>query len=392
MDLSKEIAAVQAAAQADATRKDQPHVDLLDAIHRLTLAAEKPAETLMRMRLKPLQNAAIRMVVEGGFLNVIGEHQGKAVSASTISQKTGYDELLIERLMRLVTYCGICNEVGESQYSANEATDLINTPGLNGGEKHHYDLFFPIGTKLVEYMNETGVHQFPEKPEEKSPFEFAHGMPVWKFFQQNKKYRKYFDDYMSTRRQGLLTWHENFPMAKLLAPGVKTDGDAVLLVDIGGNKGHDISSFHKAYPNLPGRLILQDLPSMIETVRVDPPEGIELMPYDFFTPQPVKAARAYYFHSVCHDWSDAKCEIFLTKTAQAMEKGYSRLLLDEFVLPTTKTNWRAASLDIQMLMFASGMERTSKQWESLLDRCGLEIIKIWGTRSDYEQIIEVQLK
>lgn len=38
------------------------------------------------------------MAVEGGFLNVIGEHQGKAVSASTISQKTGYDELLIGKV------------------------------------------------------------------------------------------------------------------------------------------------------------------------------------------------------------------------------------------------------------------------------------------------------
>lgn len=75
-----------------------------------------------------------------------------------------------------------------------------------------------------------------------------------------------------------------------------------------------------------------------------------------------------------------------------MEKGYSRLLIDEYVLPTTKAPLRAASMDIQMLMFASGLERTSRQWESLLDRCGLRIIKIWGTRSDYEQIIEAQLK
>lgn len=164
-------------------------------------------------------------------------------------------------------------------------------------------------------MNETGVYQFPEKPEEKSPFAFAHGMPIWKFFQQNKNYRKYFDDYMSTRRAGLLTWHENFPIASLLAPGVKTDGDAVLLVDVGGNKGHDIASFHKAHPDLPGRLILQDLPSMIETARADPPEGIELMPYDFFTPQPVKGESAAMFdqklwsrisltdHQSCHSRS-----------------------------------------------------------------------------------------
>ena len=52
MDLSKEIADVQAAAQADQTGNGQLHVDLLDAIRRLSLAAETPGETLMRMRFE----------------------------------------------------------------------------------------------------------------------------------------------------------------------------------------------------------------------------------------------------------------------------------------------------------------------------------------------------
>ena len=38
--------------------------------------------------------------------------------------------------MRLVTYCGVCDEVGENEYAATEATYLINTPGLSGAEKH----------------------------------------------------------------------------------------------------------------------------------------------------------------------------------------------------------------------------------------------------------------
>ena len=33
-----------------------------------------------------------------------------------------------------------------------------------------------------------------------------------------------------------------------------------------------------------------------------------------------------------------------------------------------------------------------RQWEQLLDACGLEIIKVWGNRSDFEQVIEAQLK
>ena len=52
MDLSKEIAEVQRFASADTTGNGQPHVDLLQSIRKLSLAAETPAETLMRMRFE----------------------------------------------------------------------------------------------------------------------------------------------------------------------------------------------------------------------------------------------------------------------------------------------------------------------------------------------------
>lgn len=43
---------VQRAAKADANGTGQPHADLLDAVRELNLAAETPAETLMRMRFE----------------------------------------------------------------------------------------------------------------------------------------------------------------------------------------------------------------------------------------------------------------------------------------------------------------------------------------------------
>lgn len=138
-------------------------------------------------------------------------------------------------------------------------------------------------------MHKTGVHQFPKSAEEKSPFQYAHKMHFWEFFERNPDQRMYFDDYMAIRRKGMATWHETFPLAKILGPESKRDSDAVLFVDIGGNWGHEVASFHQSHPDMPGRLILQDLPTMIEKVeRKDPPSGIELMKYDFFTPQPVK--------------------------------------------------------------------------------------------------------
>lgn len=43
---------VQKAAQADSAGTGQSHMELLEAIHQLKLAAETPSETLMRMRLQ----------------------------------------------------------------------------------------------------------------------------------------------------------------------------------------------------------------------------------------------------------------------------------------------------------------------------------------------------
>ena len=75
-----------------------------------------------------------------------------------------------------------------------------------------------------------------------------------------------------------------------------------------------------------------------------------------------------------------------------MAAGYSRLLIDDYVLPDTNAPIRGSSMDFLMMCFLSGMERTKRQWVNLLDACGLEIVKVWGAHSDYEQVIEAQLK
>lgn len=78
-----------------------------------------------------------------------------------------------------------------------------------------------------------------------------------------------------------------FPVRERLIDGAKPDDDAVFLVDIGGSLGHDLEEFRRKHPQVPGRLILQDLPSVLAQIQhVD--EKIECMAYDFYTEQPVK--------------------------------------------------------------------------------------------------------
>ena len=64
----------------------------------------------------------------------------------------------------------------------------------------------------------------------------------------------------------------------------------VLLVDVGGNRGHDLVELRAKYPDLIGKMILQDLPDVVAHTSFEKDDNriIEAMPHDFFQPQPVR--------------------------------------------------------------------------------------------------------
>lgn len=138
-------------------------------------------------------------------------------------------------------------------------------------------------------------------------------------------------------------WFNFFPVESTISKDFPTDDkDAVLLVDIGGGVGHDLKAFNARFPTLRGRLVLQDLPQVIEN-NTDLPNAIEPLKYDMFTPQPLQNARAYYVRTVLHDLPDSYCRKALMTIASAMG-AKSRLLLNECVLAETGTplfqlNW-----------------------------------------------------
>lgn len=69
--------------------------------------------------------------------------------------------------------------------------------------------------------------------------------------------------------------------------------DAVLLVDVGGNKGDDLKAFRDRFPELRGRLLLQGLPEVIS--KLPPIGGIEKMVYDFLAPQFVQGELSFSY-------------------------------------------------------------------------------------------------
>lgn len=181
-----------------------------------------------------------------------------------------------------------------------------------------------------------------------------------------------------------------FPVRERLVEGADTSDEAAFLVDIGGSLGHDLSEFNRKHPHVPGRLILQDLPSVLSQIpQID--SKIEVMPYDFYTENPIKGARAYYMHSVLHDWPDDVCLKILSRVKEAMKPGYSKLLINENVIPAMGADWQATAEDIMVMITSSSLERTERHWRNLVESAGMKVCGIWKTENALEHLVECEL-
>lgn len=212
------------------------------------------------------------------------------------------------------------------------------------------------------------------------------GQSQFEWLATHKKQQTLFNSYMASRREGRPPWFHVYPVERLLGHAVPYE-DTVFLVDIGGNQGHDLSHFRQKYNHLPGKLVLQDLPGVVDGVSGHE-AGFEVMGYNFLDPQPIKGARVYYFRAIFHDWPDHICQQILRNTVAAMVSDYSRILIVDFVLPDTEVPLMQASLDIQMMCIGAGMERSEQQWRDLLGSVELEITGIWNQSPGMESVIE----
>ncbi|CAJ2506891.1 Uu.00g080770.m01.CDS01 [Anthostomella pinea] len=114
-------------------------------------------------------------------------------------------------------------------------------------------------------------------------------------------------------------------------------------------------------PEIRGRFIVQDLPSTLAAVPRPPPAGVEFMPYDMFTPQPIRGAHVYYYRHL---------------VPILQEQPRSKLLLVDLVLPDADVGMQEAVRDLSMFPIG-GLERNEGQWRALLRESGLRIRRIW---------------
>ena len=111
---------------------------------------------------------------------------------------------------------------------------------------------------------------------------------MFQYFARAPEMGRRFGSMMGAWAQDRPRWFDDgyYSVQDRLIDGAKGGEGDVFLVDVGGGRGHDLIGLKQKHQNIPGRLVLQDRPEVVSLAQL--PAGLESMPHDFNTPQPIK--------------------------------------------------------------------------------------------------------
>ncbi|KAF2755429.1 hydroxyindole O-methyltransferase [Pseudovirgaria hyperparasitica] len=364
---------------------------ILATAKSLVQSLEKPEEVAMWwVKTAHCERAALRIAVDLRIFHILCDANGP-VTSRQLAEKTNAEELLIVRLMRLLCSFDFAKEACEKVYLATKYSKAMTEPGIEGGMKAISDS--ESVSHLSSYLKEKG-YKCPTNIKD-TTFQWAYKTKSTWFesLHECPESMSAFNDFMGVIRSTRKFWADWYDVQSRLIDGFK---DGAFLVDIGGGKGHDTMKLLERFPHIEGSLVLQDLPGTIEHLPADFPERITPMSHDFFAEQPIKeqGARVYFVHLIFHDWPDHDCRKILKRIKEAMKPGYSKLVINEAILPAVGcASWFAAA-DFTMMTNFGAKERTASDWRTLVESVGLTVLDVQECPfdDDLEGIIEVVLE
>ncbi|KAE8557008.1 hypothetical protein EYB25_001714 [Talaromyces marneffei] len=312
---------------------------LLETVHSLSYALETPREAMIRYCWsQPTIFAAIELGINLGLFKVLAKGD-KPKTAVELAEATGAEPVFLSRILKHLGAMGAIYEVGPDTY---QPTNFAKTLTIQ-----RYADAYPCMTDCIN----SGILAFPQ----------------W------------------VKKNG----YQAPPDGKNSAMQLGFNTDLHFFEFLATNP--EYPEFRRKHPEVQGKFVLQDLPEVIEKAKLLVSTEIEAMEHDFFKEQPIKGARAYYMHSILHNWPDNKCKEILTNLAQAMKPGYSKVLINENVIPDMNADWQTTSLDFIMMTLFASQERTARQWQALVESAGLKIVNIITAEKGVESLIECEL-
>jgi hypothetical protein len=291
-------------------------------------------------------------------------------SAEELASQIGAHPQALYRLMRATASVGVLSEGSDGKFSETPMSAVLRsdaTASLRAFAIMGWREWCARGWAHLEYCVRTG----------KQALDQIYGAPVFKYFEQNPEEAQIFNGAMTS-------------LSAIDSPAVAEaySFDQIRsLVDVGGGHGLLLATILARNPHLTGTLY--DEPHVIEGARSGPlkpvMERCALVSGDMFSSVPA-GADAYIMKHIIHDWPDDLCLKILKACRSAVNSGGKLLVVDTVIHPGNDFS-PGKFLDLQMLIFPGGCERTEKQFRDLFAATGWQLSRILPTAS-MESIVE----
>ena len=330
-------------------------------------SAPPPHAQLMQMLSGAFVAGAIGCLASLGVPDMV---EAGPESAEGLAAHIGAHPGALYRLMRATASVGVLAEGPDGKFSQTPLSAVLRRdarPSLRAlaimgtGEWHMR------GWARLEYSVRTG----------KTALDEVYGKPLWEHFKESPDDAAVFNAAMTS----LSTMD-----SPAVADAYSFEGIGSV-VDIAGGHGLLLATILSRNLNLKGTLL--DAPHVIAGAKDGPLQPFlsrcTLVAGNMFESVP-PGADAYMMKHIIHDWPDEMCVKLLKLCRQAVNPG-GRLLVVDCVIQPGNDFSPAKFLDLQMLLFPGGMERTEKQFRELFTASGWRLNRIVPTAAG-EAVVE----
>lgn len=322
----------------------------------------QPEEVLMKMIAGSFVSQALYVAARLGVADLLAEEPR---DPSELSAATGAHAGSLYRMLRALASVGVFSERADGKFELNATAHLLRRDAHGSlrdtaimfGEEWHWRVWGSAYDSV-----RTG----------ETAFAGVHGSDIFPYFAANQEAARVFDRAMTSL---------SHTAAAAVAEAYDFSGTATL-ADIAGGHGTLLAGILRANPAMRG--VLFDQPQVIagatERLAAEGVAGrVELATGDFFAEVPA-GADAYLMKYIIHDWDDERALAILANCRRAMPDG-ARLLLVETVIAEGNAPHFGKLLDLEMLLFTGGRERTEAEYRALLARAGFRLTRVVPTRS-----------
>ncbi|CAK1359619.1 hypothetical protein CB0940_05793 [Cercospora beticola] len=360
---------------------DNLRQDVLNAVKQLQAEIETPWDTIQRIfLLNPWYGVSVTIGVNMGLFRTLVD-SASPLSAREIATKCEADLNFTQRLLRCLNSFNAVKQFdtyGELVYAPTNMTRTFTTPMGEACPPFITEFFHPAWLKFPAKLRGNGYKPPPSGTE--TVFNDIYNMPgkhVWDILATTP----YIADggvFMSQYNAAHKHWTDVYPVNQRLVEGADNDPNSVFMVDVGGWTGSVAISTCEKFPEAPGKFMVLDLPSAVASASSLPPR-VHPCAHDFFKPYPaeVQGARFYFMRYISHDWNQDDLVAILTNIRNAMKPGYSRLLINDWVVPEKDPHPFMCSQDLTMMHLAGGEERSEARFRDAIERAGLQLSNIF---------------